>query len=113
MKLIAPLILAAALVGCATADPIVVKVPVPIMPDAPELLSTTPVLPTPRFVHPGTDDAAVCLDRDGIDRLKNIVAELAARESAWRKWYEEGVANRVIIEDVPARGFPPAEDSED
>ncbi len=108
MKMLTPAIMALALTACATVpDPIMVNVPTPVMPEAPEILTVLPVLPTPRFVHPGTDDAMVCLDRDGVERLKDIVSELAARESAWRHWYEEGRAKSVVIEDVPARGMPP------
>lgn len=102
------LLLALGLSACATTkDPVHINVPVPVMPDAPEILTMVPVLPTPRFIHPGSDDAAVCLDRDGINRLKDIVAELAARESAWRHWYEQyKAANPEIVTELPpANGF--------
>ncbi len=98
--------------ACATVpEPITINVPTPVMPEAPDILTVTPILPAPKFVNPGADDAAVCLDRDGVGRLKNIIAELAARETAWRRWYEEGRAhNNLFVEDVPARGFPPIKD---
>lgn len=102
------LLLALGLSACASIpDPVQVNVPVPVMPEAPEILTMTPVLPAPRFINPGSDDAAVCLDRDGISRLKDIVSELAARESAWRHWYEEHkAANPEIVVDLPpANGF--------
>ena len=64
-----------------------VKVPVPVRRDAPgELL--TPLKPgaLPRFVSPADPKASSALTPDGERSLKEIIADLLARDAAWRAW---------------------------
>ena len=78
-----------ALSGCTTIKTVEVAVPVPTMPDAPEILVEPPILKTPRFGPPDMVESIVCLDQRNIEVLKEMTAELVAREKAWRAWYTE------------------------
>lgn len=67
-----------------------VKVPVYVMPQAPDELMSTPRLDFPVFTDSSNPDAIVCMDEVAKLRLLEIVLELKSREGAWRRWYEAG-----------------------
>lgn len=88
-RLLAVLLLA----GCAAPEPQYItrtaRVDVPVATRAtppPELVARYQPDPMPLFVLPGDPAAKAALTGDGIDALWALIADLVARDAAWRAW---------------------------
>jgi hypothetical protein len=85
------LLVALILSGCADTKYVTrtVKVQVPVAQRAtppPELMAPYRPQPMPIFVSPDYPLARAALTEEGIDALWLLVADLVARDSAWRAW---------------------------
>ena len=87
------LLVALILAGCADTKYITrtVKVQVPVAQRAtppPELMAPYRPQPMPIFVSPDYPLARAALTAEGIDALWLLIADLVARDAAWRAWSE-------------------------
>ena len=88
------LALALLLPACASDPKVVtrtVRVDVPVVTKAtppPELASRYRPDPMPIFVAPDDPSARASLTAEGIDALWVLIADLVARDAAWRAWAE-------------------------
>lgn len=82
----------AALGGCARQHRTVVeiqevRVPVAVMPEAPEdLVGQYRPAVVPRWLDPADPGATSALDEDGERALRRMLIELMVRDAAWRRW---------------------------
>lgn len=75
------------LVGCATQEPSIIKVPVVQHREPPQAL-LEPVQPPVGdvFISPSSKDAVVAMSKEGKDKLVEYIDRLARQLEAWRAW---------------------------
>ena len=95
VQIVAAVICAVALAGCARAPEIVrvpfeVKVPIAVTPTVPPSLLAPVLLVVPWWLDAGDPAISSGLDAEGERRLKALIATLTSRINAWEAWAANG-----------------------